>query len=130
MESTFSKPAPILELSRGLTVRTLLHSDADLLAKRANNPKIIGNMTNFWPDPYTSDAAHKFIATVRDKKDWRKNHAIKLEGEASSSEGVLAPCHWAIALKGEVIGVIGSNFQGNVYEHTAEMGYWIAEDFW
>ena len=136
MADNFSTTAPLLTLSRGLTIRPLLHSDAATMVQSADNIKIARNMTNRFPSPYTTDSAHAFLATVRDRDQWRTIRSIsdpaKVPAQSiqETGDGVKAPCHWAIALNGGLIGAVGFMFQKDVQERTAELGYWIAEDHW
>ena len=84
-------------------------SDISKLVELANNPKIAGRLTDAFPHPYTEEAGKKFIAMA-----------------ASSN-----PCSiWAIDAGGEAIGGIGVHPQGDIYRLNAELGYWLAEDYW
>jgi [ribosomal protein S5]-alanine N-acetyltransferase len=136
MPEEFNDAEPLLRVSRGLSIRPLLHSDAAVVARYGNNIKITRNMTNRFPFPYSLDDAHGFIAHVRDRKTWRPLHtpskpeAIPAESIRQVLDGRLAPVHWAIALNGKYIGNMGFEFGSDVEEHTAKLGYWIAEEHW
>lgn len=91
-------------------LREFVLSDAKSLAKYANN-KNIGRFLRFLPFPYTEEDGEEFITQTinRDKQ--------KQDIEA-------------IVVDGEVIGTIGLFVGSDVYCKTAEIGYWIGEEFW
>lgn len=136
MTMDFSTPSPLLTLKRGLSIRPLLHADAEVQAGYCNNVKITRNMMNTWPLPYTIDSSHHWIARARDTKDWRAVHtisdpaAIPAESIQHLPDGTLAPCHWVIALNGHSIGALGLKFKTDVAERSADLGYWIGEQHW
>lgn len=83
--------------------------DLPSLVKYANNPNIAARLTDAFPYPYTEEAGNRFITM------------------AMSSD----PCTiWAIDLDGLAIGGIGVHPQKDVYRLNAELGYWLAEDYW
>lgn len=85
------------------------NSDLLSLVRFANNPQIARRLTDAFPYPYTEEAGSRFIAM------------------ATASE----PCTiWAIDLNGLAIGGIGVHPQKDVYRLNAELGYWLAEDYW
>jgi RimJ/RimL family protein N-acetyltransferase len=90
-------------------VRSLKPDDDAALAKHANNRKIWRNLRDAFPHPYTREDARKFIATVT----------------AQAPETV-----FCIATRVEVIGAIGFRLQEDVERIAAEIGYWLAEDYW
>ena len=92
-----------------IRLRKLAESDASNLVKYGNNKKIAQNLTDSFPSPYTEEAAHKFIqfASTTDKAQIR-----------------------AIAIDGELIGVVGLYIQDDIMCKNAELGYWVAESFW
>jgi len=81
------------------------------IAKYANNKKIADNLRNAFPYPYTEDDAKRYI-----------NHCIIKEGDGQVCR--------AIVVDGEAVGSIGVFFRDDVYSKTAELGYWLAENFW
>ena len=83
--------------------------DIELLAKLANNKNIADNMRDRFPDPYTLKDAKEWIA-LNNKRDPATNFAIEVDGELAGGCGMML-------LK-------------DVYRHSAEVGYWIAEPFW
>ena len=85
--------------------------DAESLAQAANNPAIAGNLRNVFPNPYTLDDAI-----------WYINDSIANEGKKQIS--------YAIEIEGRAVGSIGIFVKDDVYEKSAELGYWLAEDYW
>lgn len=90
-------------------VRNWKESDAEALAKYANNKKIEANLRDGFPFPYTSEDANKFISFVQ------------------AADPVTI---FAIEVEGEAIGSIGYFPKDNIYKFNAEIGYWIGEPFW
>jgi [ribosomal protein S5]-alanine N-acetyltransferase len=90
-------------------IRSFEESDAESLAKYANNKKIWCNLKDFFPYPYTLADARFFI------------------GLCTSKEQMTT---MAIELEGVCIGAIGFNEQSDIYRKTAEFGYWLGEPFW
>ncbi len=90
-------------------LRTFRITDADTLAKQANNPKIAANLTDKFPHPYTQEHAQHFI-----------QNALK-----HSPANVLA-----ITIGDEVVGGIGIHPQDDIQRKNAELGYWLAEQHW
>lgn len=85
--------------------------DAESLAQAANNPEIARNLRNVFPNPYTLDDAI-----------WYINDSIANEGKKQIS--------YAIEIEGRAVGSIGIFVKDDVYEKSAELGYWLAEDYW
>ena len=92
-----------------IALRPLEASDRKAFALLANNRNIWNNVRNRMPHPYTEEDADEFILL------------------ASSPDG---PTIRAITLDGTVAGVIGLHPGQDVYEGTAELGYWIGEPYW
>ncbi|WP_379084350.1 GNAT family N-acetyltransferase [Pedobacter sp. UC225_65] len=90
-------------------LRPFQHGDLSSLVKYANNYNIAKNLSNKFPFPYTQDDGIAFI-----------NLAL-------SSNPLQI---FAIVVNGEVAGSIGVHPQADFYCKNAEMGYWIAEDYW
>jgi RimJ/RimL family protein N-acetyltransferase len=97
-----------LALSSG-EVRSWRASDADALAKYANNRKIWLNLRDAFPHPYSKKDARQFLrlAMARTPETW-----------------------FAIALSDEAIGGVGFTMHPDVERVSAEIGYWLAEPFW
>ena len=84
-------------------------NDLTSLVKYANNYNIAKNLSNKFAFPYTTDHGIAFI-----------NFALS----ATPTE------IFAITIKGEVIGSIGVYPKLDVHCKNAEIGYWIAEEYW
>ena len=85
--------------------------DAPELKAAINNEKVLDNLRDGIPYPYTEkDAADFIAATLTAKKDTQYAFAICIDNN--------------------VIGSIGVFRKDNVHRHTAEMGYYIAEPYW
>ena len=84
---------------------------APALAKSLSNPKILANLRDGLPYPYTEEDAKSFILSMQAAN--RKNNFF-----------------FAIAVDGEVIGNISVARLANIHSRSAEMGYYIAEEFW
>lgn len=85
--------------------------DAEDLAKAADNPKIAANLRNVFPNPYTLADANWFINDCISKGD---SHGFT----------------WAIEVDGKAAGGIGVTLLNDVYEKSAELGYWLSEEYW
>ncbi len=85
--------------------------DAESLAQAADNPNIANNLRNTFPNPYTLDDAIWFI-----------NDCIANAGKKQ--------INYAIVVDGQAVGGIGISVKDDVYEKSAELGYWLSEDFW
>lgn len=83
--------------------------DAPDLARRANNRKVWRNLRDAFPHPYTLDHAEAFISRVTEM-DPQTN--------------------WCIAVDGRAAGGIGLKLHEDVERFSAELGYWLAEEFW
>ena len=86
-------------------------ADAKDLATALSNGKILDNLRDGLPYPYTEQDGKDFIAAML----------------AADENSTFA---FAITLDGKVIGSIGAFRQENIHKHTAELGYYIAEEHW
>lgn len=86
-------------------------TDAERLAEIANNKKIYDNLRDAFPHPYSIDDARKYIAQMR------------------NSDNKLSKV-FAIKVDGKVIGNIGAIFKEDIYRKNAEIGYFLAEEYW
>ena len=86
-------------------------ADAKDLATPLSNRKILDNLRDGLPYPYTEQDGKDFIAAML----------------AADENSTFA---FAITLDGKVIGSIGAFRQENIHKHTAELGYYIAEEHW
>jgi len=83
--------------------------DLNSLVKYANDIEISKNLTNKFPYPYTKENGTNFI-----------NFATKDN-----------PIHiFAIDIHGEAVGGIGIHPQDDIQCKNAELGYWLAQDYW
>lgn len=85
--------------------------DAGDLALCLNNKKVLDNLRDGLPCPYTVKDAKDYISFVLGaKKDSQYT--------------------WAITVDDRAVGSIGAFRKDNIHSRTAEMGYYIAESFW
>lgn len=93
------------------TLRQWLPEDAASIAIAANNKKIADNLRNVFPHPYTLADA-----------EWYVNDCITQQDVGQLTR--------AIIVDGKAVGSIGIFVQQDVHEKSAELGYWLAEDYW
>lgn len=91
-------------------LREWRRSDAADVAKYANNEKIARNLRDVFPYPYTLKDAKEFIDDCLEEDDFLMFRAIEADGHAVGS---IALCR-----------------DDGMYRPRAELGYWLAEDFW
>ena len=94
-----------------VSIREWRIDDKSALAVNLNNPKVLNNLRDGLPYPYTEQDAEKFIQAMLSSD---KNNTFA----------------FAITLNEKVIGSIGVFRQDNIHFRTAEMGYYIAEPYW
>ena len=85
--------------------------DAEDLAKALNNKKILDNLRDGIPYPYTMQDAKEYITATLN----------------ADKEMIYA---FAIAIDNKVIGSIGVFRKANIHSRTAEIGYYIGEPYW
>jgi RimJ/RimL family protein N-acetyltransferase len=90
-------------------VRSWVDADVLALARYANNRDIWDNLRDTFPNPYTENDARAWIRSCLLQKP---------------------ETNFAIATGKEAIGAIGLVLQQDVYVKSAEIGYWLAEEFW
>lgn len=86
-------------------------SDARDLSAALSNKRIQDNLRDGLPFPYTEQDGKEFISAML----------------AVDENDIFA---FAITVSGKVIGSIGAFRQGNIHRKTAELGYYIAEEYW
>ncbi len=86
-------------------------SDAANLAAVLSNKKIQQNLRDGLPYPYTEQDGRDFISDM-----------------LSADENEMFA--FAITVDNKVIGSISVSRQGNIHRQTAELGYYIAEEYW
>lgn len=90
-------------------IRSWRSADAEALARHANNRSVWINMRDRFPHPYTKADARAFLQSV---------------------VGADPETHFAIDCGGEAAGGIGYFLGTDVHRRSAEIGFWLAEDFW
>ncbi len=99
-----------MELNCGICeVRSWRGEDVKSLPRHANNRKIWLNLRDRFPHPYTET----------DARDWIES-AVSMRPETS----------FAIDVSGEAVGGIGFDLKTDVERYSAEVGYWLGEEFW
>lgn len=93
------------------SIREWVISDAKELAQMLNNKKILDNLRDGLPYPYTTQDAEEYI-TMMLAADQTKTFAF------------------AIIAEDKVVGSIGVFRCENIHFRTAEMGYYIGEPYW
>ena len=86
-------------------------SDAKDLAAALSNTKIQDNLRDGLPYPYTEQDGIDYISAM-------------LSADENDTFA------FAITVEEKVIGSIGVFRQGNIHRQTAEVGYYIAEEYW
>ena len=100
-----------LEYNMVCGIRKWRASDAGDLAAALSNRKVLDNLRDGLPYPYTENDAADFIETM-------------LSADPDSTFA------FAITVDDKAIGSIGVFRQGNIHRLTAEMGYYISEEYW
>lgn len=94
-----------------IKIRSWRIEDAKSIANALNNKKVQDNLRDGLPFPYTVSDAKDFISAMLTAD---KNITFA----------------WAITVDDTAIGSIGVFRKDNVHRLTAEMGYYIAEEYW
>ena len=94
-----------------LTIRKWRIDDKSDLSMVLNNPKVLNDLRDGLPYPYTENDAEDFIRAML----------------SADKDTTFA---FAIALDDKAIGSIGVFRQGNIHCKTAELGYYIGEPYW
>ena len=92
-----------------MRLRKFKNSDALQISILLNNKKIWDNLRDFVPYPYELKDAEQFIKFCQSENP-QTTFIIE--------EGVV------------VVGVIGLTIQKDIYNKSAEIGYWLGEPFW
>lgn len=96
---------------RKFILREWQYDDVAEIAIAANNPKIAKYLRNTFPNPYSINDAEWFVSDCISKE--RKKQITR-----------------AIVVDGKAVGSVGIFVKDDVYEKSAELGYWLAEDYW
>lgn len=86
-------------------------SDAKDLAAALNNERILNNLRDGLPFPYTEKDAEDYITAML----------------SSDEDSTFA---YAITIDDRAVGSIAAFRQGNIHRQTAELGYYLAEEYW
>ncbi len=100
-----------MKIGLGVQIRKWNMIDASNLAELLNNKKIMDNLRDGLPFPYTVKDAEEFIAAML-SADEEKTFAF------------------AITIDDKAVGSIGVFRCENIHFRTAEMGYYIGEPYW
>jgi RimJ/RimL family protein N-acetyltransferase len=92
-----------------VTLRPWKAEDLNVLVRFADNANIAKWLTNTFPHPYTRDDGIRFLQNVT----------------AFDPPRVLAICFESMP-----VGSIGIFPQTDIFSRNAELGYWLAEEFW
>ncbi len=84
-------------------------ADLDSLVKHANSINIAKWLTNGFPYPYTYESGKAYLSMIVN------DNPTKI---------------FAIEVNGKAVGSIGLYPQSDIHEKNAEMGYWLAEEYW
>ena len=99
----------LLDLGAGLRVRLWRKDDLSALLRHANNPKIAANLRDQFPSPYTRRDGIDYLNDVR---------------------AMQVPLSFAVEYGGEAVGGIGFKVGTDISRLSAEVGYWLGEDYW
>ncbi len=91
-------------------LRTLSQADASKMALMLNNKKIWDQLRDYIPFPYTENDAKEFIDFISGDET---QHVFGIEHD------VFGLC-----------GVVGLIVQKGIYRYSAEIGYWLGEEYW
>jgi [ribosomal protein S5]-alanine N-acetyltransferase len=92
-----------------LTIRNWRAGDEASLVQHANNRKIWRNVRDRFPSPYTLEDALWWI-------------------DFANSENPVV--NFAIEVGGVAVGGIGLILRDDIYRLSAEIGYWLGEEYW
>lgn len=85
--------------------------DAKSLARALSNKNVLNNLRDGLPYPYTEKDATDYI-----------NAMLGADPDSTFA--------YAVEVDGEVAGSIGAFRQGNIHFRTAELGYYLGEEYW
>ena len=90
-------------------VRSWEWRDRDAIVRHANNRNVWLNLRDRFPHPYTVPDARRWLEMVVGQKP---------------------ATNFAIDVAGEAVGGIGFTVQYDVARRSAQIGYWLGEEFW
>jgi [ribosomal protein S5]-alanine N-acetyltransferase len=91
------------------SVRSWEWRDREALVRYANNRNVWLNLRDRFPHPYTHADARNWLEVV---------------------VGISPENSFAIAVDQEAVGGIGFTVQHDIAHRSAEIGYWLGEEFW
>ena len=94
-----------------ISIRKWETTDAKSLASALPNRNVLNNLRDGLPYPYTEKDALEYIQFI--------NHS-----------DVNDTFVYAIDVDGTAVGSIGAFRQGNIHSRTAELGYYLSEEYW
>lgn len=97
-----------LELAKS-TLRPWRPGDEASLVRHANNRAIWRNLRDAFPHPYT----------FADARNW-----IRIANPS------MPIANFAIVVEGAAVGGIGLVLKDDVFRRSAEIGYWLGEEYW
>ncbi len=89
-------------------VRSWREGDEPSIVHHADNYEVWRRMWDSFPRPYTHEDAEQWISFTRQNPQ----------------------THFAIEVHGEAVGGIGLELGNDIEHRSAEIGYWLREDFW
>lgn len=95
----------------GISIRQWRLSDAKDLTAALSNQKVLNNLRDGSPYPYTDQDAQDYIRAVL----------------SADPDQTFA---YAVCVDDKVLGSIGAFRQENIHRRTAEPGYYLAEAYW
>lgn len=98
-----------IDLGGGFAIREFQPEDISFLVRHADNANVARNLEDRFPHPYTTADAESWLAYAAEQDP---------------------PTQFAIAEQNELVGGIGLRLLDDVYRGTAEIGYWLGEDYW
>jgi ribosomal-protein-alanine N-acetyltransferase len=113
----------ILPLFDDWCIRSLAMSDAESIARYANNWNVWINVRDLFPHPYSLNDAKTFLKVQVERTPENAWAIARLPARpmAGWTDGQAS---------NEAIGVIGYHLQSDVNRKCAEIGYWLGEPFW
>lgn len=92
------------------TLRPYRETDAEALARAADNRNVWRTLGHAFPHPYTLETARAWIASCQARPDTDVRLTIDIGGESSGGVGIHNVALWS--------------------PYTFEIGYWLAEQHW
>lgn len=96
-------------MANDIKIRPWTADDFEDLVRLADNPNVARWLTDSFPHPYTEADGRAFLASVAGDDPVRV-FAIEVDGRAAGSIGIFP--------------------QSDVHRRNAELGYWLAEEYW